>query len=163
MKDASGKLHCPSRGFVRGWSAEEPLPTIEQLDYRGVVLPQIAAPAMLCQCSRRTLGLPDAYWTPTAQDIAELEKCLPRYVAEHPPQPDFWQRYKPQEYVRKYLGVVRADRRRIAVELTYDAKHHVDLAHPSVGPRCDHGPRYFGVEYDLEDAAFVLIAFDGTG
>ena len=165
VRDATGRLRCPSHGFVRAWAPESRPPTLEHSEYRGVILPESAAVPMLCQCSRQTLGLGDSYWTPTPSQIAELEARLPGYLLDNPPkrQPDFWQRYRPRMFLRQYLGVVRAGRARIAVKFELLSGEVADFSQFGVGTICDGGPRHFGVEYDMGDENFVLISYNGAG
>jgi hypothetical protein len=164
-RDATGRLQCPTKGFLRAFTPEIPLPTIERREYRGVILPQAAAPAMLCQCSRETLGLADSYWAPSKTQIAELEERLPQFLSNNPPmgRPDYWLRQPPHRFIRMYLGVVRADRPRIAVQFVFAKREIADLSRITVGTVCDGGPRFFGVEYDVNDGNFVLISYNGAG
>jgi hypothetical protein len=164
VRDATGRLACPPN-VAGGWSTDRPLPQVEAAGYRGRIVPPAAAVAFLCQCSRNTGGPPDAYWSPRPEDIEEMEDKLPLFVRDHPPTrwPYAWTQWRELAlYRRLYLGVVRDGSRRVSVDL---ARAPIDLkdwpAETGVGTTCDGGPRYFGVEYDVDRHEFAAIDYNG--
>jgi hypothetical protein len=160
-RDATGRPTC--RGVpLAGWVGKEPLPEIRGPGYRGKIVPPEAAVVLLCRCSRTTLGPPDAYWTPSAADIADLECGLALYVRDHPPRPgsDQWRHL--ERFERRYLGVIRNGVRSIAVDLSpVPVEGRVWRGSPGVNNVCDGGPQFFGVEYDVDGRRFRHIDYNG--
>ena len=83
----------------------------------GVILPAEAATAVLCQCSRDSLGVASGSWTPTLSDLAEMEARLPDYVRARPQAAMPNKRRDSRIYLRQYVGIERGGRRRIYVNL----------------------------------------------
>jgi len=104
---------CPHPSV--GWSQKALLPIVKGPDFEGVVLPPKAARAVLCQCSRKSLGPASGYWTPTLSELLPMEARLPDYLRAHahPRRPDQWRELK--GYLRQYLGIARAGRRLIYI------------------------------------------------
>ena len=86
------------------------------------IVPAAHAASVLGQCSRPTPPPPDSFWTPTAADIAAVDRQL---LAEL--RPAFWARWRdnyqsvnppelrPPRYVRQYIGLAYGQRRVIYV------------------------------------------------
>ena len=163
---------CPPRPHPsREWSQKTLLPIVECDGFYGVVLPVAAATAVLCQCSRPSLGPAAAYWTPTTPDIAQLEARLTAYLRPnaHPHLRDQWRRLG--DYLRQYLGVERGGRKLIYVnflggELFSFVRRPTHRAaierrwRSTAFVICDGGPDFFSVEYDVAAAQFTRIDFN---
>ncbi len=156
-----------------GWSQKALLPIVQGAGFEGVVLPAKAATALLCQCSRGSLGLASGYWTPTLREISEMEARLPDYLRAHPHErrPDQWRQLK--AYLRQYLGIERAGRRLIYVNVLGGALFSPErrVSHRPAIERtwrsaaaviCDGGPDFFGAEYDVDTRRFTRIDFNGS-
>jgi hypothetical protein len=124
---------------------------------------------VLCQCSRASAGPASRYWTPTPQDIAQLEGQLPTYLRANAHQPDQWRTLS--EHLRQYLGVERAGRKQIYVNfLGVQAFSLIRRPHKKAAIErawrstalviCDGGPDYFGVEYDVGARMFTRVDFN---
>jgi hypothetical protein len=146
-------------GKHKGWSASEPLPVERGSGYQGVVVPEAAAPWLLCQCSREAPGPGTAYWTPNTAHIAELERALPAYVRAQPQAAAI----RLDKEVRQYLGIVRGTHRVVYVNLfpPIDATQSHGWRTDAVLV-CDGGPEFFGVEYDIDTHRFTHIAFNSA-
>jgi hypothetical protein len=153
------------------WQQKKLLPVVEGDGFKGVVLPAKAATAVLCQCSRSSLGVAARYWTPTADDIAQLEARLPDYLGTkaHRSMPNQWRRLG--ESLRQYLGVERAGRKLIHVNVLGGEafslarrpfkRSAIERAWRSTAFNiCDGGPDFFGAEYDVAAGKFTRIDFN---
>ena len=100
------------------------------------------------------------FWTPTDDQVKELESLLPKYLKSHPPIDD-----KPVgdflEYGRQYFGVTKNDRRLIYLNA---------FCKPSrFGPRwqkeiilvIDGGSCYFQVYFDPNKKEFIGLHYNG--
>jgi hypothetical protein len=160
--DAVERRGCP-RPRV-DWSQDAPLPILRGDGFQGVVLPAEAATAVLCQCSRGSLGTASDYWTPTSGDIVRMENRLPAYLRAnaHPHQPQQW-RALPR-FLRQYLGVERGGRKLIHVNVVggvLATRPAMQRAWRSTAiVICDGGPDFFSVEFDVVSGAFVRIDFN---
>jgi hypothetical protein len=162
VKDASGHLTCP-RVMFAPWVSDEPLPEVRGPGYRGRIVPPAAAVAFLCQCSRNMGGPADSYWSPTQENIAELEDNLLFYIRDNPPRgrPAHWRDLA--LFGRLYLGVVRGGTRRISVDLFPAAPDLSEWARETgIGTICDGGSQFFGVEYDVDRHVFTFVAYNGV-
>ena len=163
--DSTGHQVCPhALGIVsKPWSTGAKLPEVEGPRYRGRIVPPAAAPSLLCQCSRETLGPPDGYWTPTLTDIAELENGLPDYLRDHPRYalPQRWSDLT--LYGRLYLGVVRSGARAIYVDLRLAPTDLKEWDKTTFDEGiCDGGPTFWSVEYDVDHHRFTMVSHNGN-
>lgn len=159
------RVGCPSR--QASWSQKALLPIVKGPSFEGVVLPAKAAAAVLCQCSRGSLGLASGYWTPAAKEISEMEARFPNYLRAHGP-PGQW-RQLPKS-LRQYLGVERAGRRLIYVNVLGGSLFSPErrITHPAIerswrstaAVMCDGGPDFFGAEYDVTPREFTRLDFN---
>jgi hypothetical protein len=160
---------CPA--VREEWSQKALLPIVEGAGFQGVVLPAKAARAVLCQCSRESLGVASGYWTPTTSDLSQLEARLPDYLRAHPHARRFDQWRNLGAYLRQYLGIERAGRRLIYVNVIggplfsparrVSHRRAVERAWRStVLVVCDGGPDFFGAEYDVAGQRFTRIDFN---
>jgi hypothetical protein len=153
------------------WSQKALLPIVKGVGFEGVVLPAKAAKAVLCQCNRESLGLASGYWTPTSSELSQLEARLPDYLRahRHTARPDQWRNLG--AYLRQYLGIERADRRLIYVNVLGGAlfsparrvSHRRAIEHvwrSTAFVICDGGPDFFGAEYDVASQRFTRIDFN---
>jgi hypothetical protein len=160
---------CPHPSV--GWSQKALLPIVKGPDFEGVVLPPKAARAVLCQCSRKSLGPASGYWTPTLSELLPMEARLPDYLRAHahPRRPDQWRELK--GYLRQYLGIARAGRRLIYINgiggpvfspaRRISHRPAIERAWRSTAlVMCDGGADYFGAEYDVAAREFTRIDFN---
>jgi hypothetical protein len=151
------------------WSQRALLPIVEGAGFQGVVLPAKAAKAVLCQCSRVTLGLASGYWTPTSSELSQMEARLPDYLRDHPHprRADQWRALG--AYLRQYLGIERAGRRLIYINVLGGNLFSLARSHRRAVERawrstafvmCDGGPDFFGAEYDVASQRFTRIDFN---
>jgi len=136
----------------------------------GAVLSANAAKRLLHQCSRGTPQHLTGTWTPTRQDIHDLETRLPAALAVEAQKRG--PRYEQQTtFRRQYAGLVMGSRPIIYVnafprdagEPAKDgtpAARNFDWHHDPVVV-CDGGPAFFGVEYDPEKKVFARFEFNG--
>ena len=116
---------------------------------------------LLDQCSR---SAPDpknvtGYWTPSKTQLEQLEK---QFLAYYQKRPESHAQYYPTEktlhtYRRIYAGLVYNDRKIIYV----DFARGNDFGADAIGPVCDGGSAFFGVEYDVETESFSHLSFNG--
>ena len=153
------------------WSQKALLPIVKGNGFEGVILPAEAATAVLCQCSRDSLGVASGSWTPTLSDLAEMEARLPDYVRARPQAAMPNKRRDLRIYLRQYVGIERGGRRRIYVNLlggeifspARRAAHGRAVEHAwrsTAFVMCDGGPDFFGLEYDIASRQFTRIDFN---
>jgi hypothetical protein len=136
----------------------------------GAVLSANAAKGLLHQCSRGTPQHVTGTWTPTSQDIHDLETRLPAALAVEAQKrgPRHEQR---TTFRRQYAGLVMGSRRIIYVnafppDAGDPAKDGTPAArnfdwHREPVVVCDGGPAFFGGEYDPDKKAFAHFEFNG--
>ena len=139
---------------------------------RGAVLPDSVSYRLFPQCSR-TSPSPIGYWTPTASDIAGLERDLATYLetqesirGQQPPQA----RAPLRNYYRQYAGVVVVGGKHLIYvnaispaerELLFTASGDTAAWRNLPALVCDGGWALWGVEYDPTTHRFRGFAFNG--
>jgi hypothetical protein len=136
----------------------------------GAVLSTSAAKGVLHQCSRQTPQNVLGTWTPTKQDVRELEIRLPTALALEAQK--HGTSYMPEmTFQRQYAGFLVGKRRIVYVngfprsagdparDGTTAARNFDWHREPVVV--CDGGPAFFGVEYDPEKKTFAHFEFNG--
>jgi hypothetical protein len=121
----------------------------------GVILKGQQAKGLLRQCSRATPEKVTAQWTPSKDQIEQLETKLPA----------FKQKLKRPaaaltNFYRQYAGFIAGGRKIIYVSLfpkrvPFDWRTQVVLG-------CDGGESFWGVEFEVDTAQFVNAAFNGV-
>ncbi|HEX3808104.1 MAG TPA: hypothetical protein VHW02_00260 [Rhizomicrobium sp.] len=131
----------------------------------GTVLAPDHARDVLHQCSRGVPPNVQGVWTPSAQQIRELEARLPGALLQemakrgHPAPPGS---PAPFEFGRQYAGFVTGGRRIVYVNafpLEVMNQEKDWRTRPAVV--CDGGEAFFGVEYDPATKTFANFAFNG--
>jgi hypothetical protein len=152
-----------------------------------VVLPDSAMPGLLAQCTRVSPATSDAYWRPTAVQVATADSLLAPALAaalpRAPKQPGTTPRVG--SYARQYGGLVLQGKRVLYVNGAYLSPAEQDtlqrylaspedqrppglggllqdFAHRAVRV-CDGGASYFGVVIDLEARRVGTIQFNEEG
>ncbi len=120
----------------------------------GVILKGQQAKALLQQCSRVIPEKVSAQWTPSAQQIDQLESKFPAFKQT-------LKRPKAQlsSFYRYYAGFIAGGRKIIYIDLFPKPS----LAWRSQGMMvCDGGEQYWGVEFEVKTGEFVNAAFSGA-
>lgn len=117
---------------------------------------------LLDQCSRRTPAGVDGFWTPSPQDIAQLESLLPAFLTADASGKSV---LPLERYHRQYLGFLKGGKRFIygnfyrvstAISSIYDESTQPVLV-------CDGGASFWGVVFAVESKTFLDLAFNGLG
>ena len=132
----------------------------------GVVFPAANAQALAHQCSRASPGPVQGTWTPTAQQIAELEDLLFPTLAVQLIQRELSdQGWQASDYYRQYGGLIIAGQRIIYVNAVHryviEQSHQGDAWKTAPVGICDGGELAFGVEYDPETKTLAKFQFNG--
>ena len=123
-------------------------------------------------CSRPGPENPERLFTPTPREVTAIESAAMRLLRDRADEyaasigsaqpgtatPFDWP-HDPSLYKRQYVGYYE-DGRRMIYGNFYPASIDYDEREPFT--ICDGGWHFFGVEYDVEDAAVRRIAFDGS-
>lgn len=129
---------------------------------RGVVLPESLAIALLQQCSRPTPVATDTAAAPTAAEVAEIERLLPRAIRlAHPAVPDS---VSVDVFYRQYVAIQVDGRRVVYVNGFYegvvrDPATHSWRTRPMIA--CDGGESFFGTIFDPEYGSLEPLTFNG--
>jgi hypothetical protein len=143
-------------------SATPEMPTpeapIPETNANGIIFTQAQTEASLDVVWPRPSGV----WTPTAEDIAQLEADLPAFLrtAQNPwlrPDPPIWDREP--DYMRQYLGIVENGNEIIYANFFCDP-HDFDWrsAYYFVN---DGGDCYFQVKYNPQTREFFDLSVNG--
>ena len=132
----------------------------------GIVFADANALALVHQCSRTSPGPVQRTWTPTSQQIAQLDEelfaALTVQLIQRELNDKGWQA---SDYYRQYGGLVIAGQRVIYVN-----GFHRQVVEKSQQPEawksspigiCDGGELAFGVEYDPEAKTLAKFQFNG--
>ena len=123
------------------------------------ILPSSTAHEIFEQCSRSAPNAKSEIWTPSEEDIQELESLLPKYLegrnkphSETPPQ---------GEYHRQYVGFIQNGERYIYGNF-YQAESWTAGSESSHAVRvCDGGPSFWGIVFQVRTKTFQDIHFNG--
>ena len=130
-----------------------------------VIFPESRGLELLNQCSRGTPGPIETTWTPSAQDVAQLESRLLPYLRDQ--RPAAYPEGKTPDLIRRYAGYVIKGRRVIYLDaavpesLGYSVTETYELPDKPYNSVCDGGPSFFGVEYDVKAKTFSNLLENG--
>jgi hypothetical protein len=127
---------------------------------KGILAPRELAKQIVVQCSRPApdpLAISD-YWTPTAEQVKKIELAMPNFrkgIASA--MSDM------SEFRRIYAGITLQGRKVIYIDFAplEDFGTGGSNWKRYLGGVCDGGPRFFGVEYEVETGTFSNLAFNG--
>jgi hypothetical protein len=104
----------------------------------------------------------DSFWTPSAEDILQLEESLTEYLSQNSiyfiQQPPVWERL--DEYHRQYVGLERGGKKIIYGNFFCDSMG-LDWRETFIVV-IDGGECYFQIEYDVEDMIFIMLMVNGV-
>jgi hypothetical protein len=130
------------------------------------VLPESAADEVLHQCSRSGVPLFDATWSPTPNDILQLEQRLPalngtlhRLVPRHRLCVAL-RGYNLNDYHLQYSGMIEGGRLLIYVNALINGLEDGDWRRLPFNI-CDGGPSAWGVVYDVATRTFQRFSING--
>jgi hypothetical protein len=139
---------------------KQPVPLIHTDSGAGIIAPTSWGGRSLRQCSRKTLGPGDSYWTPTLDDARRTDRAILGYFRLTPPPSELKRWPDLGGLYRQYLGVVRGGHRTVYVSfLPVPADRSDEWRHAPM-QICDGGPSYFGAEVDPESLRLLQIDFD---
>jgi hypothetical protein len=120
----------------------------------GVIFKGQQAKALLRQCSRATPEKVSAQWTPSKEQIDQLELKLPAYKQK-------LKRPTAQlsSFYRQYAGFIAGGRKIIYVNL-FPKRIAPDWQSRAVVV-CDGGEQFWGVEFEVDTGQLVNAAFNG--
>jgi hypothetical protein len=130
-----------------------------------LVFPEDRALELLNQCSR---GIPDPVsgtWTPSDSAVAELESRLVPWLRQQ--RPATYPEGATPDLVRTYAGLVMKGRRVIYLDAEILSPNDPVPPRENVLPDrpfngvCDGGPRFFGLQYDVEAKTFSNLLENG--
>lgn len=136
-------------------------------DGSSAIFPADRAELLLEQCSRPTPRGVTGTWTPTPEQISELEPKLAELIDAHlSDRPRL--RLSHENYGRQYGGLVLDGQKVIYINGVYDRKTNWQGEPTSIDYSqqifvCDGGASYFGVVYDVEAGVFSDFYFNGHG
>lgn len=120
----------------------------------GVILKGQQAKALLRQCSRATPEKVSAQWTPSKNQIDQLETKLSTYQKTL----KTLNRLRSSFY-RQYAGFIAGGRKIVYVNLF--PKEPDSYWRSRAVVVCDGGEQFWGVEFEVETGQFVNAAFNG--
>jgi hypothetical protein len=121
----------------------------------GVIFRGEQAKALLQQCSRAELEKVSAQWTPSVQQITQLELKLPAYKQKlGRPTAQL------SNFYRQYAGFMAGGRKIIYVNLFPKSTDPKWRSRAAVV--CDGGEQFWGVEFEVDTGQFVNPAFNGS-
>jgi hypothetical protein len=104
----------------------------------------------------------DGFWTPSADDILNLEEKIAEYLSQNSSQfyrqPPVWEQL--DEYQRQYIGLERGDRQ-IIYGNYFCNSGSVNWREKLVVVD-DGGDCFFQVEYDVESEVFIKLLVNGV-
>jgi hypothetical protein len=120
----------------------------------GVILGSDQAKSLLHQCSRAAPEKVTGQWTPSSQQIAQLEVKLPEFKRS-------LKRPAAQllSFYRQYAGFVAGGRKIVYVNF-FPKDIDPQWRTRAVGV-CDGGESFWGVEFEVDTGKFVNAAFNG--
>jgi hypothetical protein len=121
----------------------------------GVIFKGQQAKDLLQQCSRATPEKVSAQWTPSVQQITQLEQKFPAYKQK-------LKRPTAQlsSFYRQYAGFMAGGRKIIYVNLFPKRIDPVWRSRAVIV--CDGGEQFWGVEFEVDTWQFVNAAFNGS-
>ena len=121
------------------------------------------AKALASQSYAHLLQSGSPYWSPTSEQVRNLEEALPRFLqrawpAGHPPIKNL------EKYLRQYFGITRGGKRTILLNAACES-------YASTNPKWherfifvfDGGSCFFQVEYDPDSLQFRNLNVNGFG
>ena len=100
------------------------------------------------------------FWTPTLDQVRELESLLPQYLAAHPPIDD-----KPvinfSEYGRQYIGVTKDRRKLIYLNAFCRPQRFGQKWEKEAVLVKDGGSCYFQIYFDPAEKEFIGLRYNG--
>ncbi len=120
----------------------------------GVLLKGSSAKGLLNQCSRAAPERVSAQWTPSSQQIGDMEARLPAFKRSLNQL-----RLPLNGFYRQYAGFVAGGRQIIYVNLFPKRSDSAWRSEPYVV--CDGGSDHWGVEFEVATKQFVNSAFNG--
>jgi hypothetical protein len=140
----------------------------------GVVLTGEKGRKLARQCSRGSPGVVSSDWTPTPQQIVDLEARLPGQILPELRKRVSWREPgKPLRFFRQYAGFVLGSRKIIYINgfpggdwttpdpLVKPGAIRLPDWRKTAVIVCDGGPVYFGAEFDPVSHRFTGLAFNG--
>jgi hypothetical protein len=142
-------LLCASAGFAGPADAED--------QHIFVLSPTVGA-ALLAQCSRPAPQDVDGFWSPTSEQIAELETLLGPYLKSVP----LGRSLLPLErYHRQYVGFVKGGKLFIYGSFyAYAVEARREPTEPIIV--CDGGRSFWGIVYSVESKELMELAVNGV-
>jgi hypothetical protein len=132
----------------------------------GVVFPDAKALELVRQCSRASPGPVQGTWTPTAQQIEELDNALfPALTVQFVQRELADKGFQASDYYRQYGGLIVGRQRIIYVNGFH--RHVVEQSPRAASWKtaavgiCDGGELAFGAEYDPESKSLEKFQFNG--
>lgn len=124
---------------------------------KGVILSGPEGRMLLQQCSRMSPEEVTGFWTPSGEEIEQLEAAFFEFIKDkRPPNRDFLL----NDYYRQYTGFMRGGKKFIYVNgFSHTRKGHDWRRIAYVV--CDGGGSFFGVEYDMETKRFSHLEYNG--
>jgi hypothetical protein len=151
---------------VMALAAAPAIPTTAFQPAWGVIFADNNALALVHQCSRTSPGPVQRTWTPTPQQIAELDEALFPALTVQLIQRELSDKgWQAGDYYRQYGGLVIAGQRVIYVNAFHrqviEKSQQPDAWKSSPIGICDGGELAFGVEFDPETKTLAKFQFNG--
>jgi hypothetical protein len=121
------------------------------------VLNQKETKEVLHQCSRMSVDAKSVtgYWSPSTQQIAEVQKLFEAYYTSAKTPEDAPKASDIKNYNFFYAGLTIGAEKVIYIDFKPSGQTWK-------GTVCDGGPQFFGVEYHLESKSFRNLSFNGS-
>ena len=147
---------------ARGENAPAPFSSVElKGGLEGVIVPEARAPEFGMLQGRNKP--PSEYWTPTAEQVVELESKLSDYLKSTAPAraPELWK--KLDQYKRQYVGIVVEGRRLIYANFICDGVIKESFRDWKSRPIQvdDGGDCFFEVDYEPATGQFSELMVHG--
>ena len=123
----------------------------------GVILPEAVRLGILQQCSRDVPARADFEWIPSIDQIADLERQLPAYIAQSGQLPAPLGSYR-RQYGGFGVGRDSMIYVNLWIPLSQDTSHYWHRVPVQI---CDGGKGVLGVVYDIRRHRFTRIDFNG--
>lgn len=136
-------------GFVWGVSGAQ--------DAHVFILPPSIGPKLLAQCSRPTPQSVSSFWSPTLQDVAELETLLAPFMRS---TPSGAAALPLERFHRQYVGFIRDGKRYIYGNF-YAGGFGLQDEQRQPMVICDGGNYFWGIVFTVESKSFEDLHFNG--
>jgi len=103
-------------------------------------------------CSMPELERPDAYWTPSRDQVLGIERRLPDHLAELNSRGDLPVKLSLKGYARQYTGVTYGTKQFYYVYFLPAPDHPTSLSQFYIA--CDGGPKYWAMLFDPQALSF---------